>query len=172
VVSGRLLRHDDLLPWAGLLAVVVAVGAAVLARRHEWRAPLLVAAGLVATGLSVSTQLANPPGAQASTLPLLTAVLALVVALAALAAGRRGRGRLPAVLTDLALPLGAVALLVGWALPQFGVLWMPTVPGTLAPWLVRAGTGVVLGLAAGTAVAVLLRPVAAADGPPTPHVAR
>jgi hypothetical protein len=171
-VSGRLLRHDDLFPWAALVAVAVAVGAAFLARRHEWRAPLLVAAGVVATGLTVSIQLANPPRAQASMVPLLTAGLALLVALAAAAAGRWGRGRLPVLVTDLALPLGAIALLAGWALPQLGVLWMPTVPGALAPWLVRAGTGAVLGLAVGVAIAVLLRPVAAEDAPPTPSVAR
>jgi len=176
VVAGRLLRHGDVLPWAGLLAAAVAVGAALLARRQDWRAPLLLTASLVATVLAVSTQLANPPGAEASLLPIVWAVLAAVVSVVALTAGRLAPGRLPSVVTDLALPLGAVALLAGWAVPQLGVLWMPTVPGTLAPWLVRAATGVVLGLATGVAVGVLLRPSAAPPGtavaPPEPQPSR
>jgi hypothetical protein len=160
VVTGRLLHHDDVLPWAALVGVVVAAGAALLARRDRLRVPLLLGASVVALGLSASVWVLNPPGAQPNPLPLVLPALAVLVATAAMVLRR-----LPPTLRDMVLPLVAVAALAGWAIPQIGVIWMPTVPSVLAAWLVRLGTGCVLGVVVGVTIAILLRPVPAADRP-------
>ena len=164
VVTGRLVHHEDVLPWAGLVGVVVAIGAALLARRDRLRLPLLLGASTVALGLSASVWVLNPPGAEPNPLALVLPALAILVSVSAMVLRR-----LPAVLRDMVLPLVAVAALAGWAIPQIGVIWMPTVPSVLAAWLVRLGTGCVLGVVVGVAIAILLRPVPAA-GRPTPSL--
>jgi hypothetical protein len=164
VVTGRLLHLDDELPWAALVAALVTAAALWAGRRHARRPPLLVAAAVVATVLSLAVWLTNPPGAQASPLPLMLCGVALVCALGA----SLWRGAAPAV-RDLGLPLASAASLIGWVVPQVGVLWMPTVPSLLAAPVVRVGTAAVLGLALGTAIAVLVWPVRAERAAPPGH---
>ena len=150
-VSGRLLRHPDELPWGALVGAVVGVAALLLARRIALRVPLLAAASVVALGLSIATHAANPPESGASLVPILLPAAALLLALVSYVA--------PLSLRQLVLPLGAVAALAGWGVARVGVLWMPVVPSEVPGWVERAGTGAVLGVAIGVAVAILLRPV-------------
>jgi hypothetical protein len=55
--------------------------------------------------------------------------------------------------------LGSVALLAGWFVQRVGVLWMPTLPSPWPDALERLVAAAVLGIAAGVAIAVVLRPV-------------
>ena len=160
VVSGRLLRHSDDLPWAALLGAGFGVTALLLARRHALRVPLLVGAGAVALGLSLASYAANPPDAGASLVPVVLPAAALALALLSYVA--------PPALRQLALPLAAVAALVGWGIARIGVLWMPIVPSEAPGWIERAGTGAVLGVAIGVAAAVLLRPLPSASSRTSP----
>lgn len=153
VVTGRLLHRGDVLPWAALVGVATTIGATLLARRDRLRVPLLLGASVLALGLSASVWVLNPPGAEPNPLPLVLPALAIVVLGLALVP------RLSAGLRGMVLPLVGVAALAGWAIPQIGVIWMPTVPTVLAGWVVRLGTGLVLGTAVGVAIAILLRPV-------------
>lgn len=156
LVTGRLLHRGDVLPWAALVGVATAIGVALVARRDRLRVPLLLGASVLALGLSVSVWVLNPPGAEPNPLPLALPVLAIVVLGIALVP------RLSAGLRGMVLPLVGVAALAGWAVPQVGVIWMPTVPTVLAVWVVRLGTGLVLGTAVGVTIAILLRPFPAA----------
>jgi hypothetical protein len=149
-VTGRLLRHDDVLPWAVGVAIVTAIGAGLLARRSGARVPLLGAVAVVALALAVTAYLVDPPGAGTSFVPILLPALALVFAFVALLAPRVVRGP--------ALTLAAVATLAGWTVGRLGGLWMPVVPTEAPVWVDRAGTALVLGVAVGVAVAVLVRP--------------
>ncbi|CAN5542240.1 hypothetical protein BH10ACT3_BH10ACT3_14450 [soil metagenome] len=153
VVSGRLLHHQNVFPWAAILMVAVAVASWWVSRRHRLRAPLLLAASLVAFGLAIAVHVRNPPGAQASPLPMILPVVAAVAALAALAVPK-----LPSMVRDLVLPLLSVAALAGWAITRVGVWWMPMDPIAVPGWLDRIGTAAVVGVILGVTVAILLRP--------------
>lgn len=171
-VQGRLVLRDDVLPWAALVSVFVAAGALLLGRRDRQRVPILAGAALIALGLSVGTQALNPPGAQASPLPLILPCVALALLVISLVLPRRFPGA-SARLSELVLPLAAAAALVGWAVPQIGVFWMPSVPSALAIWFVRAATGVVFGATIGVVAAILLRPLPASPSTrPEPQPAR
>jgi hypothetical protein len=150
-VSGRLLLRPDVTPWPAAVALAVAALVAWRARGERARRALLAAASLVALSSSIVWYLANPPGASPSVLPLALAALALVAAVA-------GRFAAP-TLRRLVLPLGSVALLAGWSVQRVGVLWMPTLPSPWPDVLERVITAAVIGIAAGVAIAVVLRPV-------------
>ena len=172
-IEGRLLRLGNVVPWAGIVALIAAIAAVALARRDTLRAPLLLGAALVAMALAAGTNAINPPGAEASPLPLILPAVATVLAAVALVAPLL----LPNLLSrvrGLALPLATAAALIGWVVPQIGVLWMPVVPSAWATWIARAGTGGVLGVAIGVALAILLRPVATRTvvARPTPRLAQ
>lgn len=149
-LSGTLVHRDDQLPWAAVLAAVVAVGSAVLARWPRWRLAMLVGAGAAATTLALATWAGNPPGAEPSVLPIaLAAGATLAAALTPL---------VRADLARLALPLASCAALLGWAVDRIGAMWMPVLPGPLPAWVDRVGLAVVLGVAIGVAVTTVLRP--------------
>ena len=136
------------LPWLAV-AVVVAAGLAVLARRAG--GVRLVAGGLaVASALAVVTGRADwtatPDGAGN---PLLWAlpIVALVAALAATALAARGAG--------VVLALASVAALSGWAMFRFQALLKPVLPTELPAGLDRLSLALALGTAvAGAVVAV------------------
>jgi len=163
IVQGRLLIYPNVVPWAALVAAAAALGAVVVSRRPARRAPLLLGASVVALMLAVATFSINPPGAEPSQLPLilpaLAAVLSAVATLAPTVAGVRSRTPRATHAVGLVLPLAAAAALIGWVIAQIGVVWMPTVPSAWAPWLTRAGAGMVLGIAVGVAIAVVSWPV-------------
>lgn len=150
-VTGRLLLRPDDVPWPAAVAVVLAALVAWRARSESAHRALLVSASLVALASSIVWYLANPPGAGPSVLPLALSALALAAAVAA-------RFSAP-VLRQLVLPLGSVALLAGWFVQRVGVLWMPTLPSPWPDTLERLVAAAVLGVAAGVALAVVLRPV-------------
>ncbi len=153
-VTGRLLLKGSVVPWAAGVALVAAVGALVAGRRVGGRLVVLSVASASAVVVAVAAHAVNPPRSGASVVPLvLVGVASLCVVAAWWTARRSERG-----LAQLALPLAAVAALLGWAVQRIGVLWMATVPSELPDWLDRGLTGAVLGAAAGTAIAVLLRP--------------
>lgn len=149
-VSGRLLHHPDQFPWPALVGVAVAAVVAWQARRELTRTVLLAAAATAALASSVSWYVSNPPGASASLLPIVLPLVALVAVLVARAT--------PPVVRHLALPLAAVASLIGWFVERVGVLWMPTLPTVLPDVVERLLTTAVAGIAAGVAIAILLRP--------------
>ncbi len=154
VVTGRLLLKGSVFPWAAAVAVVAAAGALVAGRGLRGRLVTLTVASAAAIVVAVAAYTVNPPRSGASVVPLvLTVVAAVCVAASWWAARSTGRS-----LVQLALPLAAVAALLGWVVQRLGTFWMATVPSELPGWLDRALTGMVLGAAVGTAAAVLLRP--------------
>ncbi|HTO00752.1 MAG TPA: hypothetical protein VL068_08760, partial [Microthrixaceae bacterium] len=158
-VEGTLLRNDNVLPWAGLLAIAAGAGALLFLRKfgQGWAGGLMGAAAVLALGISISIAVLNPPGSGASPLPLILPVLALF---AGISTRFIPSGKPPVF--RLATLLAAVALLIGWVVPIIGVLWMPNIPSTLPESLIRIGVGLALGTAVGTAVAVLVWPEAPA----------
>jgi hypothetical protein len=147
-VSGRLLYLDDVFPWAVavLLGTAVVTVAAFGGRRGGAGALLaLHGASLAAFGLSAASQASNPPGAGTAALPLALAAAAVALSLVSIVGTASGPGP----------PLAAVAALAGWGVGRVDVMWRPELPTVVAPWLDRAGTGVVLGIAAGAAVLIV-----------------
>ena len=154
MVTGRLLLKGSVFPWAAVVALVATAGALVAGRHVRGRLVTLTVASVSAVVVAVGAFAVNPPRSGASVVPLaLTVVAALCVAASWWAARRADRS-----LVQLALPLAAVAALLGWVVQRLGTFWMATVPSELPGWMDRALTGMVLGAAVGTAVAVLLRP--------------
>ena len=157
-VEGRLIIESDQFPWAGLVALAFGAVAAVTARSERSRLGLLGLASVIALGLSISWYTLNPPGADPTALPVLLPALALLAVIAARFS--------PRPLRVLALPLGAVALLAGWAVQRIGVFWMPTLPTPLVPAVDRGLTATAIGLAAGVALAIMARPTLDEGRPP------
>lgn len=154
VVTGRLLIDDTIVPWPAAVAVLAAGAAFLIGRHRRGRLAVLAVASLAATATAVAAFSINPPRSGASVIPVALPVISVVlVTWWWLASRNRSRGML-----DLALPLAAIAALFGWAVQRAGVFWMPTVPTAMPEWLDRTLTGMVLGAAVGTAIAVLLRP--------------
>ena len=154
LVTGRLLLKGSVFPWAAGVSLVAAAAALVAGRRMRGRLVSLTIAAAAAVVVAAAAYAVNPPRSGASVVPLLlTIVAAVCVAASWWAARSAGRS-----LVQLALPLAAVAALLGWVVQRLGTFWMATVPSELPGWLDRALTGMVLGTAVGTAVAVLLRP--------------
>lgn len=155
-VSGRLLHRPNEIPWPAIVGLAVAALVAWRARSARTRLVLLGGAAAVALASSVSWYLANPPGAEATVLPLVLPATALVAVLAARFT--------PRIVRHLALPLAAVGMLIGWFVNRVGVVWMPTLPTELVDPLERVVSTSVAGIAAGVAVAILLRPYPAEPG--------
>lgn len=158
-VSGsyRLLGAPSPMPW---IAVAAAVAAATLL--VGWGRPVTVAAvastlgAAIALAVGAAAQASIPPVAGAS--PLAVALPAVATAAAVVAViGRSPSVRVVAV-------LGAAAALVGWVLSRASVLWKAVLPTDLAPNLDRAGTAVVIGLAAASAVLAVRSGALAAPG--------
>lgn len=159
-VTGQLLFKANSLPWAGLLAALTAVVAALLARGGKARLLMLLGAAACAVSLSIGGLFGNPPVAQSSQslfetwLPVALSATAAVAALVALLAGS-----LSARLRMFILPLLSVATLAGWVAPRVGLIWMPVVSSVLLGWIERAGTAAVIGIISGVTIAILVRPI-------------
>lgn len=151
-ISGSLFHNSNVLPWALLVIAVAIVGVILALRRHgqRWAMVLVVVAAGLALAISASIAWLNPPGSEASWLPVVLPILAIF---AGLATRLVPADRQP--LLRIAPPLAAVALLVGWAVPIIGVLWMPNIPSVFPEYLVRIGFGLALGVAIGAAVSML-----------------
>ena len=163
-VTGRLLLRESVFPWAAIVAVVAAGAAFVLGRTARLRLAVLGVASLAAVATAVAAFTINPPRSGASVIPVALPVIAVVAVAAgwwSTSTGRRG-------IWQLAFPLAAVAALFGWVVQRLGVFWMATVPTAMPVWLDRALTGVALGAAVGTAVAVLIRPITDQSTPADP----
>ncbi|MGB3411163.1 MAG: hypothetical protein WBA45_08180 [Microthrixaceae bacterium] len=160
-VSGSLFHNSNVPPWALVVVVAAIVGVILILRRHgqRWAMVLVVLAAGLALAISASIAWLNPPGSEASWLPVVLPILAIF---AGLVTRLIPADRQP--LLRIAPPLAAVALLVGWAVPIIGVFWMPNIPSVLPEYLVRIGVGLTLGVAIGAAAAMLLWPE------PTPRV--
>ncbi len=173
LVTGRLLLEGSVFPWALGVAVVAGAVAVLVGRSTRGRIAVLAVASLAAVATSVAAFVVNPPRSGASVIPVALPVIAVLCTVAASAtSSRRGDDGPRHGLLALAFPLGAVAALLGWVVQRMGVFWMANVPTELPVWVDRALTGVVLGAALGTAVAVLLRPVTASTEPGPDDVAQ
>ncbi|MGB6058853.1 MAG: hypothetical protein WBF71_11350 [Microthrixaceae bacterium] len=154
-ISGSLFHNSNVVPWALLVTAAAIVGAILVLRRHgqRWAMVLVVLAAGLALAISASVAWLNPPGSEASWLPIVLPILAIF---AGLATRLVPADRQP--LLRLTPPLAAVALLIGWAVPIIGVLWMPNIPSLLPEYLVRIGFGLAIGVAIGAAVSMLAWP--------------
>jgi len=159
-VTGQLLYKANTLPWAGLLAVVVAAVAAWLARSSRARLLLLLAAALCAAALSLGALFGNTPAAESAQPVLGTWLpLGLSIAAASAAAAALIARQFSAQLRMIILPLLSVATLAGWVAPRVGLIWMPVVPSIFLGWIERGGTALVIGIISGVTIAVLIRPL-------------
>jgi len=151
VATGRLVREPALAPWPwlALVAVVGGLAWAVGRRRPGWGlAACTVVGGGIATFVGWRAVASQPEAAGASPLPFALGAVALGLAVVGLAVRTRRSG---AVLAQLA-GLASAAVLGGWVILRFTVLTEPVLPTDLVPWIDRAGTALVFGLALAAAV--------------------
>ncbi|MGV3760337.1 MAG: hypothetical protein ACO1PW_12490 [Actinomycetota bacterium] len=146
-VTGTLTYEESTspLPWLAL-AVVVAAGLAVLAKRAGG-VRLVAGALVVASGLAVVTgrgDWASTPDGTGNPLLWILPVVALVAAAAAVGLAARSAG--------VVLALAAVAALSGWALFRFQALLKPVLPTDLPAGLDRLSLALALGAAAAGAI--------------------
>lgn len=164
-VVGTLFHSSNVLPWAALVAVIAAAGVLFVVRKHgqRWATVLVILAAGLALAMSISVAWLNPPGSGASWLPIVLPILAIF---AGLAMRLIPADRSP--LFHLAPVLAAAALLIGWAVPIIGVLWMPNIPSVLPEFLVRIGVGLALGATVGAAGSLLAWPEPSSGAARTP----
>ncbi len=151
-ISGILRWEEPIspLPWAALVAVLLAVTVVVTRRRSALvsGAASLVSGGLAA-GLAVAERSGLPSGAQSGLITVVVPVVAAAAGAAAVGLGAAGR-RAGATITTLL----SVAATIGWVLLRVDVFTEPVLPTTLDPGIDRAGTAVAAGLAIAIAVVV------------------
>lgn len=160
-VAGTIRYHEATspLPWLAAGALVAVATALALRGRPRLGAVVAAAVGALASVVAWATWDLAPAGSGASPLPLLAAVVAAVLGIAALAA--------PARLRPLVL-LAAAATLGSWGLLRFGVLTNPVLPTPLPFALDRAATAAAIAVAVGVVVATFgdLGPRPARERPP------
>ncbi|HEY8547874.1 MAG TPA: hypothetical protein VIL36_22600 [Acidimicrobiales bacterium] len=157
VTVNGVLRYEAAVAWWPWALVAGAAAAAVWMAGRVWpRRRVLAVSGavaaVVAVGIAAAEQLAIPPGAGRSLVRFGVPVVGVLGAAVALLAGRAGAARRG--LAD-AGGIAAVAAVAGWVVRRLDVLTKPVLPTLLAPNLDRAGTGLALGLAAGTVALIL-----------------
>lgn len=158
-VAGVIRYHEATspLPWLAGGALLAVAAGFLLRGRSRVGAAVAAAAGVLAAVVAWATWDHAPAGSGASSLPLLAAVVAAVLGVAALAAPARVR---PLVL------LAAAATLGSWGLLRFGVLTNPVLPTTLPFALDRAATAAAIAVAVGVVVATFGDLVPAKKRPP------
>jgi hypothetical protein len=157
-VTGTLVLVDPppTLAWGLLVAIAVAAAIGVGLRWGQGAAAAVGAGvGLAALGTAWATWQAVPADAGASVVPVVVAAVALIAGLAG-AAG-------PAAVRLVAVAATAAALL-GWGVTRWTVLTRAVLPTTLNPAFDRGVTAAAIGVGAGLAVLLVVRPAPTRTG--------
>ena len=169
LVLGELIRLPSPTAWPWYVAAAAVFGALtawVTSRTMPRLAPaiLLGSVALVASYVSASELASAPDGSGASSVPLLTALGALIGALLALVGQLAGDRAASATRAGTAL---AAAALIWWAVTRTDVFANAILPSGLAT-IDRAATSAAIGLGAAVAVLLVWRPVAVTGRGRTP----